>query len=113
MFHLAHLIIYAVAVLLAAKLVPGIRVRGFLSALVFALVFAIVDKLLYTVLVIVAFPAVLVTFGLFLLVINAFLFWLADRFVRGVEVDGAVSAFFGSLVTSILCSLITWVVGAG
>jgi putative membrane protein len=47
---------------------------------------------------------VLITLGLFLIVINGFLFWLADKVVKGVEVDGFGSAILGSLVTS----LVSW-----
>ena len=56
-----------------------------------------------------AFPAILVTFGLFLLVINAFLWWLADKVVDGVELDGFGAAFFGALITSIINWLILFV----
>ena len=83
--HLVHLLIYAVAVLIAARVVPGIRVRSFGSALLFALVFAVLDKLLFTVLLVLSLPMVLLSFGLFVLVINAFLFWLADKVVAGVD----------------------------
>ncbi len=58
--------------------------------------------LLHTVLVILALPFILLTLGLFLLVINGFLFWLADKIVNGVEVDGFGSAVLGSLVTSVV-----------
>jgi putative membrane protein len=100
--HLVHVFIFTLAVLLTAKIVPGIRVRSFGSAFFFALVLAILDKLLYGLLVVLAFPAILVTFGLFLLVINAFLWWLADKVVDGVELDGFGAAFFGALVTSVI-----------
>lgn len=105
---IVHVVVYALAVLLAAKVVPGIRVRSFWSAVSFAVVFAILDKLLFTLLVILSLPMVIVTFGLFLLVINAFLFWLADKLIDGVEVDGPLSAFLGAVVTSIVAMAITW-----
>jgi putative membrane protein len=98
--HLVHLLITAVAVLIAARIVPGIRVRSFGSAFVFAFVLAVLDVLLGKLLVILALPFVLITLGLFLIVINGFLFWLADKIVKGVEVDGFGSAVLGSLVTS-------------
>ncbi len=98
--HLVHLLITAVAVLIAARIVPGIRVRSFGSAFVFAFVLAVLDVLLGKLLVILALPFVLITLGLFLIVINGFLFWLADKIVKGVEVDGFGSAILGSLVTS-------------
>jgi putative membrane protein len=106
--HLVHLLVYAVAVLLAARLVPGIHVRSFGGAFFFALVLAVLDKLLFKLLVIVSFPAVLLSFGLWLFVINAFLFWLADKVVDGVKLDGFGTALAGSLVTSLINWAITW-----
>ncbi len=104
--HVLHILIFTVAVLLTAKVVPGIRIKSFGSAFFFAIVVAILDKLLFGLLVILALPAILVTFGLFLLVINAFLWWLADKVVDGVELDGFGAAFFGALVTSVINWLI-------
>jgi putative membrane protein len=104
MHHLIHVLLSALAVLLAAKVVPGLRVRSFGSAVFFAVVLAILNKLLYGVLVFFSLPFIIITLGLFLFVINAFLFWLADKVVDGVTVDGAGAALLGSLVTS----LITW-----
>src|SRR6185295_209785 len=104
--HLVHVLVVALAVLLTAKVVPGVRARSFGGAFVFALVLAILNKLLFKLLVFLSLPFVLVTFGLFILVINAFLFWLADKVVDGVEVDGAGAALLGSFCTS----LITWAV---
>jgi putative membrane protein len=100
--HLAHVLVFAVAVLLTARVVPGIKVKSFLGALVFAFVVAVLNKVLYGVLVFLTFPFVLLSFGLFLLVINAFLWWLADKIVGGVKIDGFESALLGSLVTSVL-----------
>ena len=104
--HLIHLLVTAVAVLIAARIVPGIRVKSFGSAVVFAFVLAVLNVILGKVLLVLALPVILVTLGLFLIVINGFLFWLADKAVKGVEVDGFGSAILGSLVTS----LISWAI---
>jgi putative membrane protein len=109
--HILHLVVYAVAVLVAAKIVPGIRVPSFGSALLFAFVFAIVDKLLFWVLVFFTFPMVLLSFGLFVLVINGLLWKLADGLTPGVHVDGFGSAFLGALVTSVLSTAGLWALG--
>jgi len=98
--HLLHVLVFAVAVFLTARIVPGIKVRSFGGAFVFALVLAILDRLLYGVLVVLSFPMILISFGLFLLVINAFLWWLADKLVSGVELSGFGAALIGSIVTS-------------
>jgi putative membrane protein len=100
------------AVLLAAKVLPGIRVRSFGSAVLFAVVFAILNKLLFGVLVVLSAPFLLLTLGLFLIVINAFLFWLADKLVSGVEVDGFGAAILGSVLTSVINWGITWILHA-
>lgn len=107
--HIIHLLVTAVAVLAAARIVPGIRVRSFGAAVIFALVLGVFNVLLGKLLVILALPFVLLTLGLFLIVINGFLFWLADKVVKGVEVDGFGSAILGSLVTSGFSWLIMFV----
>lgn len=99
-YHLIHLLIVAVGLLVAAKVVPGVHVRSFGGAVVFALVLAVLNKLLYGVLVLLSLPLVFVTLGLFLFAINAFLFWLADKLVSGVEVESFGAALLGSVVTS-------------
>lgn len=100
--HLAHVLVFTLAVLVTAKIVPGIKVRSFGSALVFALVLGVLDKLLYGILVFLSIPFILLSFGLFLLVINAFLWRLADKLVGGVETRSFGAAFFGSVVTSVI-----------
>jgi putative membrane protein len=108
--HFIHLLIFALAVLLTAKIVPGIKVKSFVSAFIFAFVLAILNKLLYGLLVFLSFPMILLSFGLFLLVINAALWLLADKLTNGVEIDGWGSAILGSIVTSVLNWLILYVV---
>ena len=109
--HVIHLIILALAVLVTARVVPGIRARGFGGALLFAFVFAVLDKLLFWVLAILAFPAMILTLGLFTFVINGFLFLLADKLVDGVEVDGWVPAILGAFVTSVVNMVALWALG--
>lgn len=107
--HLIHLLVTAIAVLVAARIVPGIRVRSFGSAVVFALILALLNVFLGKILVFLALPFILITLGLFLIIINGFLFWLADKVVDGVEVDGFGSAVLGSLVTSVVSWAILFV----
>ena len=109
MFHLLlRILITALAVLVSAKLVPGLRVRSYWSAIVFAVVLGVITALLHGLLVFLSLPLILVSLGLFLVVINAFLFWLADRFVAGVEVDGFWPALWGSLATSMITTVVYW-----
>lgn len=102
-----HCLLYALAVLLAAKVVPGLHVRSYGGAVTFAAVLSLLDLVLFKVLLFLTMPLVVVTLGLFLLVIRGFLFWLADRLVDGVKVDSYGAAFLGSLVSGVLNYLIT------
>ncbi len=104
--HVISFLAFTVAVLAAARVVPGIKVKSFGSALLFALVFALLNKLLFLPLAVMTFPLLVLTLGLGIIVINAFIFWLADKLVSGVEVRSFGSALVGSLVAT----LVNWAI---
>ena len=91
----------AVGVMLAANVVPGIEVSGFWTAVLVAVVLGILNITLGFILKILTLPLSLVSFGLFFLVINAFMFWLAS-FVKGFAVHGFWPAFFGALIVTVV-----------
>jgi putative membrane protein len=113
---LLHLVVNwlvsALALWVVAQIIPGIEVRGFGSALVATIVIAIVNATVGPVLKFLMFPLTLLTLGLFLLVINALLLKLASWFTPGFRVRGFLSAVLGSLVLTILSSILRRVVGA-
>jgi putative membrane protein len=91
----------ALGVMAAAAIVPGIVVANFPTAVLVGLVFGLLNATLGLILKILTFPLSLVTFGLFLLVINALMFWAAS-FVNGFHVAGFWAAFFGALIITII-----------
>jgi putative membrane protein len=98
--------INAVALYAAIAIVPGIHAQSanWLSILWLALIFGIINAFLSPLLKFLTCPLILLTLGLFTLVINTALFWLSGRlgvlFGVGFTVDGIWSAFLGSLVVS-------------
>jgi putative membrane protein len=99
------LLLGGVAFLIVARVVPGFYLRGgFGSAVIVASVYGVLKMLLQKILIIVTFPAVLVTLGLFIVVINAFLLWLTDKLVERVEIRSMGALVLGT----ILLSLIDW-----
>lgn len=100
-----NILLLSVAVFVVAHVVPGIRVKSFGTAVLVAVVYSVISFLLFWVLVVLAFPAVLLTFGLFIFVINAFLLWLTSRVLPDFQVAGFVPALLGSLLIS-LCSVL-------
>ena len=99
--------INAVAIYLAARLVPGIELYGeaIWPALLAGLVLAILNAVVRPVLVLITLPLTFVTLGLFLLVLNAFCLWLTSVIVTGFVVRGFWAAFLGAL----LISVVSWV----
>ena len=100
----------ALALWIVAQVIPGIYVRGFGSALLATVVLAIVNVTVGPILKFVTFPLTILTLGLFLLVINALLLKLAAMLTPGFRVQGFLSALAGSLVLTILNSVLRYVV---
>ncbi len=101
-----RLLLTAVAVVILAKLLPGVAVAGFTGAIVVAIVLAILNAILKPILVLLTLPITVVTLGLFLLVINALIILLADEFLDGFEVSGFWIALLFSLLLSFLQSIL-------
>jgi putative membrane protein len=99
---LEHLILTAALLLLVANLVSGVHVQGWGSALVGAIVLGFVNAVVRPLMVLLTLPFTILTFGLFLLVINALMLWLMAALVPGIRVQGFGSALLGSLVLTLL-----------
>jgi putative membrane protein len=97
---LARWLVLALGVILAAKLVPGIRCDDGATLVWVVLVLSFCNAILKPVLVLFTLPFILVTMGLGMVVINALLFLFAARMVDGFQVSGFWSAVGGSLVVS-------------
>jgi len=104
---LAHLILTAALLLLVANLVRGVQLQGWGSALVGAIVLGFVNAIIRPLMVLLTLPFTILTFGLFLLVVNAMVLWLVAILVPGIRVQGFGPAFLGSLVLTFLNMAVT------
>ncbi len=100
------LILSAVAVLVLAEILPGVGVDNYMSALVVALILAILNAVVKPFLIILTLPVTVITLGLFLLVINAAIILLADYFIGGFSVNGWLWALIFSVLLSIFQSIL-------
>ena len=100
-------ILNAVALLIVAYLLPGINVASFGSALIAALVLGLLNTLIKPLLVLLTLPITIVTLGLFLLVLNALVFWFAGSILKGFQVNGFWWALLGAFVYSIVAGLLS------
>lgn len=99
---LEHLILTAALLLLVANLVRGVHVQGWSSALIGAMVLGFVNAVVRPLMVLLTLPFTILTFGLFLLVVNALMLWLVAVLVPGIRIQGFGSALLGSLVLTLL-----------
>jgi putative membrane protein len=107
-----RLLVNAAALWVATRIVPGVSYDGgVLPFLGVALVFGIINATLRPLTKILTFPLILVTLGLFALVVNGLMLWLTSSLSRslglGFHVSGFWSAFFGALVVSIVSALLS------
>jgi len=95
------------AVYLTVNLVPGIAVSGgWTTTLLLALVWSVIVMVIRPVLHVLTLPLTIITFGLFALVLNAFLFYAMQWIVPGFAVEG----FFAALLGAIVLSILTWLI---
>ena len=107
-------IINAVAIFLAIRFVPGISLEsGLLGVIWLALIFGLVNAFVRPLLKIMTCPLIILTLGLFTLLINTFLFWLTSQignvFGIAITINGFWPAFLGALVVSIVSVILTLV----
>ena len=97
---LAKVLITALSLIAVAYLLPQIEVSGFYIALIVAVVLGMLNLVVRPVLVLLTLPINILTLGLFLWVINGFLFWFVATFVEGFAVANFGWAILGALIVS-------------
>ncbi|MEZ4798067.1 MAG: phage holin family protein [Flavobacteriaceae bacterium] len=101
------LVLTAIAVIILAKLLPGVSLDNTLTTpLIVALVLAVLNVLVRPILILFTLPITILTLGLFLLVINALIILLADKLIDGFGVSSIWTAILFSILLSILQSVL-------
>jgi len=101
----------AVALMVVTKVLPGIQVDSFGSALVAALVIGVVNVTVGVILKVILLPFAFLTLGLIYLGVNGLMLKLASEFVPGFRVYGCMTAVIGSILMSIVSYVLTRVTG--
>jgi putative membrane protein len=104
---LVHWLVVAVALWVAAYLVPGVSFSSTGALILAALVLGLVNALVRPVLLILTLPITVLTLGLFYFVVNGLAFGLAAALVPGFSVASLWSAILGALVVSV----VSWIIG--
>ncbi|WP_281542409.1 phage holin family protein [Maribacter aestuarii] len=101
-----RVLLSALAVILLANFLPNVSVDSYVTAIIVAVVLSLLNFLVKPILVILTLPVTILTFGLFLLIINAIIILLADYLITGFNVEGIWWALLFSLLLSFLQSIL-------
>lgn len=103
-----RLFLIAVALLVIAFFIDGIRIDSFGAALFVSFLFAIMNMTLKPILHVITFPFILLTLGLFSIMLNGFLFWVLSLLVPGFVVGSFWAAMIGSVLLSLSSVVVHW-----
>lgn len=106
-------LVNTVSLFVVIHVVRGVRVERWQTLLAGALVLGLLNAFLRPVLIFLTFPVNFLTLGLFTLVINGFLFYLAAWLVKGFYVTGFWNSFVAALVFSVVSFLVSMLVRPG
>ncbi len=101
-------LIVTTAILISAYLVPGVEVSGVWPALWVAVFLGIFNLILRPILVVFTLPVTMLTFGLFIFVINTFLILLISTIVQGFMIEGFLEALIFSVILSVISYLLNY-----
>ena len=94
------ILLTALAVVILAKILPGVQVAGYVSAIIVAIVIALLRFIVKPVLLILTLPITIITFGIFLIFINAIIILMAAYLIDSFNVQSIWWALLFSLLLS-------------
>ncbi len=106
---IVNVLILSVAVFLVSQFLPGIRVKNFTTAILVAVVYSVINFFTGWLLILLTLPFMILTFGLFKLVINAFMLWLTDKLMEDFEIKNLLTTFIAAACITLVDSVIKWV----
>lgn len=98
---LYHLVILSFVIVIIAEIVPGIRLKGFGTAITVAVVYSLVNVVLGTVLKFLSLPLIFLTLGLFLLIINTLMLWLTNLLIDDFEIKDMRTTLIAAVLISV------------
>ena len=105
-----HLLLLSLAIFIIAQIMPTIHIKNFGTAIIIAVVYSVINFLFGWLLKLFALPLIIITFGLFTFVINAFLLWITDKLLEDFEIDTIGSTLLAAFLITVVNSLLKWIV---
>ncbi len=105
---LINFLLLSVSIFIVASLLEGIKIKGFVTAMVIALVFSVLNLLIGWLLVLLTLPLIIITFGLFKFVINAVILWFTDLLVDDFKIRDFKTTLIAAFLIAVCDSLLKW-----
>lgn len=102
---LSKVLVSALALLIAAYVVPDITVDNIYIAIIAAVILGLLNLVVRPILIILTLPITIVTLGLFILIINTALFLFVASFIEGFTVNGFWAGLIGSLIVTVVSTI--------
>ena len=103
-----NILLLSAAIFIVAQIMPTIRIKSFWTAIIVAIVYSLINFLIGWLLVLLTLPFIIITFGLFKLVLNTFMLWVTDKLIEDFEIKGLGSTFIAALLITIIDSALKW-----
>jgi len=103
-------LLLSVAIFIVAKIMPSIHIKNFWTAILVAIVYSVINFMAGWLLFLITLPFIIITFGLFKFLINAFLLWVTDKCIEDFEIDSFGSTLIAAFLITIIDSMLKWMI---
>lgn len=104
-----HILCLAAAIVGIAKLLPGMYVESYGTSVMVAVVYGLINVTLGFILKLLGLPFIIITLGVFLIVINTFLLWMTDQLIEDFEIEDIGTTFIAALLITLADSILSWI----
>jgi putative membrane protein len=108
MLLLLHLLLLAGVIFTLARAMPGIHIAGYGTALLVAVIYGLINVTLGTLLKLLTIPFIIISIGVFLLLINTFLLWLTDQLLEDFEIEDMGTTFVAAVIITLADTGLSW-----
>ena len=108
MLLILHLLLLAGVIFAMARAMPGIHIAGYGTALLVAVIYGLTNVTLGTLLKLLTIPFIIISIGVFLLLINTFLLWLTDQLLEDFEIEDMGTTFVAAVIITLADTGLSW-----
>lgn len=104
-----HLLCLGAAILLISRILPGMHVDSYGTSVMVAIVYGLINVTLGFILKLLGLPFIVITLGIFLIIINTFLLWLTDQLLDDFEIEDIGTTFVAALLITIADTILAMI----